>query len=323
MRYVGALIRVIRERGKTFDGAVDANGVVTSGVSNELILQFLNEAQDALQARIAKVFPNYFYSTRIITLVGNQEAYSIDDALLNDSKIVQVEYSFDGSLEGYRPLRFRSLYERNSDTFTEPLYYILFNNQILLNPIPATSGSSSIRVTYYRSLDDLALRAGTVASRTITGNALNAMTLNTVDDDPISLQLGASENPYLCIGDLFGSVFARNFTYSAYNPTTGFVTLSPTSQTLKVGETFPSPAAGTIYVTVGQYTTTHSKLPNDCERYLLVFASKRLMNQNSSADEVAEDSELLAIEEDIVSNFAPVSGDIQGVPIIDPYVGEQ
>ena len=319
MRYVGALIRVIRERGKTFDGAVDANGVVTSGVSNELILQFLNEAQDALQARIAKVFPNYFYSTRIITLVGNQEAYSIDDALLNDSKIVQVEYSFDGSLEGYRPLRFRSLYERNSDTFTEPLYYILFNNQILLNPIPATSGSSSVRVTYYRSLDDLALRAGTVAARTLTGSSLSALTLSTANDDATGLQLGASEHPYLCFSDLFGSVLSRNITYSAYDSGTGVVTLSPGTQVLDPGETLPVGS----FATVGQFTTTHSKLPNDCERYLIIFASKRLMSQNSSADEVAEDAEVRAVEEDIISNFAPVSGDVQAVPIIDPYVGEQ
>lgn len=320
MRYIGALVRLVRERGKTFDGTVDSTtGIVTSGVSNELVLQFFNEAQDALQARIAKVFPNYFYATKIINLVGGQEAYSISDALLNDSKIVQVEYSFDGSLQAYRPLRQRSLYERNSDSFTEPLYYILFNNQILLNPIPATSGFSSIRVTYYRSLDDLALRSGVVASRTIVGNDLSALALSTTGDDPTALNLGASEQPYICFNDNFGNVTARNITYSAYDSGTGIVTLSPNPFVLQSNETVPVGS----FATVGQYTTTHSKLPNDCERYLIVFATKRLLNQNSSVDEVAEDAELVAIEDDIISNFAPVSGDVQSIPIIDPYVGEQ
>ena len=319
MRYTGALLRLVRELGKVFDGTVDASGVVQSGVSNELLLQFLNEAQSHLQASITSAFPAYFYASEVVTIVGGQEAYSVSGALFNNSKIVQVEYSFDGSAAGYRPLKQRSLYERNNDQFQEPLYYILFNNQILLNPIPATSGFSTIRITYYRSLPRMTLRASSVASRTLVSQSLSALTLSTTGDDTTTLALGISEDPFLCFSDVYGTVKAKNITYSAYDTGTGVVTLSPSPQTLPTGDTI----AVSDWVTVGKNTCTHSQLPDDCERYLIAYGAKRAANQNSSSDEVAADEHMKIIEADILANFAPVSADIEAVPVLDPYVGEQ
>lgn len=325
-REIRTLARLVRERAKTFDNSIDSTtGVVTSGISNFLLAQFFNEAQDSIQALITKSFPLFFQKTYTFTIT-TADSYTLPGNTFNGSKVTQVEYSVDGSTQNFRPLQQRSIFERTGEQSNRPLYYILYNNQIILNPVPSgNSGSGSIRVTYYESLDRLAFPVSSVAASTIDGsNNLTALTLSIVAGssynlDLTEISLGASEAGYLCVRSFFGDVRARNITYLAFATGTGVVTLSPGSQPLDTGESVPVSAP----VTVGRDTTQFSTLPVECERYLIAFAAKRMMDQNSSDGSVSEDSEVRNIADEIISNFSPITADIESIPILDPYIGDQ
>lgn len=322
-RNIRVLARLVRERGKVFDGTVNSSGVVLSGISNDLIIQFFNEAQDAMQSRITAGFPVYFQKQITFSIVGGQEAYTLPGNLFNSSKVTQVEYSSNGTTGQYYPLRQRSYYERNSQQFSDPLYYILYNNTVLLNPVPYLgSGMGTVRITYYESLDRLAFPVSTVVSRTIDGsNNLTALTLSIVATQFSELDLdlinrSSGEGGYLCVSSPYGEVNARNITYNSFATGTGVVQLGPGSQPLDTGETVP---VGQV-VTVGLDTACASALPRECERYLLAYATKRMQSQNSSLE---DDPDLMAIQDDILANFQPISADVVDIPNIDPYIGDQ
>jgi hypothetical protein len=151
-------------------------------------------------------------------------------------------------------------------------------------------------------LDNLCTRRGVIASKTSTTITLSASSASLTRDDQA---LGAAE--YICISDRFGVVKDYNVIASSYVSGTGVITIP--SQTLSGG-------AGD-YVTVGRYTTTHSKLNEHCERYIRVYASKRMLSKDSSVDIISEDEELRTIEAEIIESYSNITEDPVDVPIID------
>jgi hypothetical protein len=290
------------------DYTTDATtGETTSGISTNLILEYMNQAQDHLQAAILATFPQEFTAEKTISMVGNQEEYTVPDRVFVNNKIVTVEYRSGPSLSDYNPLEPANFRDRDTSPGS-PAFYIRRSGKILVNPIPQST-QGDIRVTFYRELDDLDIRRGTISSFTNTGTAITALTLSTTGDDELALA-GAD---YLCVNDRYGTVTMYNIPVSSYSSTTGVVTLVGGSFTFVPGETI----SNGYYVTVGKYTTTHSKLTDNAERYIQVFAQKRLLQTDEANSSVEEDAELLKIEQDVMNSFADESGDVEWIPVLD------
>lgn len=309
MKRVDQLITNIRERTRNVDFSVDSStGEVESGISDNLVVEFLNDGQDHLQAAILAVYPNEFIEEEVVSLVANQEAYSITRRVFANNKLVSVEARSSSSDSDYVVLRQGTFVQRDT-TRGFPDFYIRRSGEILLNPIPSSS-SGAARINYYVELDDLDIRRGTITARTIGATQLTALTLDTSDHDALAL----ADADYLCVNDRYGNVTMYNIPITSYASTTGVVTLSPF--TFASGE---SVAVGD-YVTIGKFTTTHSKLPDICERYLRLYAQKRLLQTDESSGAVEEDTEVLKCEQDVLNSYADESRDPEDIPILDEEI---
>lgn len=299
-RNVSALLDNIREQTGNSEYAVSA-GVFTEGISHNLILEALNDAQDHLQAAIITAYPDEFTATRTIPMVANQENYAINDNVFLNNKLLDMQFSSDSSLREYAPLPQRTIRDRRTFTSAVPSYYIRRGGEILFNPIPLSTRGSA-RVTYYRELDDLDIRRGKIASKTTTTIVLvNDSTL-----DPANL----TNAEYVCTVDSHGTVKDYSVVVSSYNSGTFTLTIPTTTLT----------AAANDYVVIGKFATTHSALPINCERYLKTYAKKRVYDTDSSDDSMREDPELKAMLNTILENYAEMSQDVVEIPVIDEYL---
>lgn len=311
MRRIEQLITLVRERSRNSDFSTDSStGEVLSGISTSQILQFFNEAQDQLQAAILSSYPNEFIEEATLAIIGGTEEYTIPDRVFINNKIVSVEYRRGSNLADYCPLDRLSFRDRNTMR-GEPEYYIPRSGKIMVNPIPQSS-QGDLRVMYYRELDDLDVRRGTVASVTYAAPALTALTLSTTGDDNLAL----ADADYLCVNDRYGNVTMYNIPVSSYDAVTGIVSIVGGSFTADTGETI---AAGS-YVTIGKYTTTHSKLADNCERFLVLYAQKRLLTLDESNTSVEEDAELQQVKTDILNSYADEARDPDVIPIMDEEI---
>lgn len=296
--YVGRIVSSVRERTDNTQFAKNSSGVVTEGVSTDLILEFINDAQEYLQGKLIEVFPSDFTAESEIDIEANVEGYSIPDNIFIGNKIVSIEYSHSGLARDYLTLVSRSIDSRDSTPGNQPRFYIRRSGQVLLNPIPLTA-QGKIRANYYRALDRLDIRRGKITSKTAT-------TIVLADDSDLdSVRLALSD--YLCIVDRYGAIKDYNIQVSGYDSGTRTVTIP--SSTL-VG-------AANDYVVDGRYTTTHPTSNSHLHRYFRVYAQKRLLLKDESVSAVEEDEELLKIENQIIAAWSVMQEDPIEIPVLD------
>lgn len=310
MKYVGYILEDVREHTGNPSYTVDpTTGATTGGLSQQLILSHIQDAQDHIATLVINTHPRIFTGTKEVSLVSGQEAYSVLDNIHINNKIISVQYSFDGQVANYRRLKPKSIQARNTNSGPTAAYYIRYQDQLLINPIPNNS-IAKIRIHYYRTLDRVALRSGKVTARTVVGGVLSALTLDIASDDVFAL----ARAEVICINSPTGVVNAYNIRVpeGAYDATTGQWT-GFASHTLGSGE---SVNVGD-YVTVGAYTTTHSKLPDELERYLRLSAKVAVFSKDSSISMDPEMQQLLRIESAIREAYAEPSEDVEEIDTMD------
>ncbi len=94
--------------------------------------------------------------------------------------------------------------------------------------------------------------------------------------------------------------------------TTGFVQVKPgftfdTGETIAVGD----------FIVLGKRTTTHSSLPDVCERYLIEYTNLRLLARDSSNDAGDIGGLLKKCEETLKKAFGESDGEPILIPITD------
>lgn len=251
MRYIADLITAARRLSINEDFTEDANGNVTGGIGDDEILQYLNDAQDRLQSVISRSHPpsRPFMKSVTVSAVTNQQEYEVPDRVFYGMAIDQIEYSPTGQLSDFTVMERLNLFNNDTNTSNFPRGYLRSFGKFQVVPIPSTS-QGTFRVMYERTLDDVDKRRGTIASHTDSGTQITALTLSTTDDDPNAIN---GSNKYLCVNDKDGVVTMYNIPYTSYDSSTGVVTLP--AFTYQSGESITDGD----FVTVGKYTTTHSK----------------------------------------------------------------
>lgn len=271
MKYVGDLITEVRRDTRNEDVPTPTHQV---GIATDDFLRYINFAQEKCQSVAIAAKSTKFNTVVEINLVSGQGEYEIPDRVYLDEHILNVEYSHSGLDRDYIEIRERSLSSR-IDAPGTPYFYIRHGAAVLLCPVYNSAGAK-VRITYDRAVDSLDVRRGEISSHADTGTAITAITLDTSSDDADAL--GSAQ--YLCVNDAFGNVLMYNIPITGYDSSTGVVTLLGGSFTYESGETCPDGA----YVTVGQYTTTHSKLNQLCERYMSEYSEYRIFRRDSSDD---------------------------------------
>lgn len=291
----------------------------TTDITDNEIIEFINEAQHRIQAKILAQHPRVFIKETTISSVAEQEEYSLPADVFLGSRVVAVEYTDDtGSDPTYTKLAPGYLRDRSSGVSGFPSIYIRRDKlnsdvgTILLSPKPSTS-TGTIRVTYIQAIDELDIRRGVVSAVTDSGTQITALTLDVSGDPPIdSTDLG--DNDYICIVSKTGTIKMRNIQFNSINTSTGVVTLTA-SHTYDTGESI---TVGD-FIVGGKNTTSHSRLPKNLERYLIEFAAWKIFKRDSSVDASEQLQELLAIEQDIIESYSDIQEDLYEIPIIEEW----
>lgn len=310
MRRVDYLITEARRISKN-----DANTDGTLATTDEEIIRYFNDAQDELQGLISslKGVDAIFNTEELISIVGNQESYSLTKRLFVNKEIDLVEFSATGALSDYVVLDKTSLFNRDTNTSSYPSGYWRRQGKIYITPIPSSS-VGTLRVSYEQTLDDLDKRRGKVSVVTgLTSTSFTSITLDSTADETSTPNLSTID--YVCIVDKDGARKAYNIPVGNYD--TGTNVLTPVA-----GFTFAQTGdsiAVTDYVVFGKWATTHSTLPDECESYLIHFAAEMLLHKDSSNDMRQHTARRLEIRTQILKSLASQTSEIQRIPQFNRY----
>lgn len=284
----------------------------TTGVQDEEFIQALNDAQEEIHSIINTMFPTILMKVKEQTVSINIDSYAIPSDCYMGTRIDHIEYSPSGLVQDYYPIRKGSPKERINGQSGNPAYYIRQGTDIILQPAPQQGGK--LRITYQRVVPVLDIRRATVSSVTLTTNSITALTLDTtVAFDEAALE----EQNFITIVDKNGVIKMQDIPVDGIDGNTGVVTVTP-GFTFQSGETI----AQGDYALRGKYSTTHSQLPDICEKYLLEYCNMRIFMRDSSTDQAEVGALMQKIEATLRSAFAEPDNDPDRVPIISAeYLG--
>lgn len=317
MSYVGNLIsRVRRHTFNTNPTLTDATapateGNVTAGLSDDYFLDYLNDAQKRAESLESQYhLRHYDQVSSVISLSSGTRAYSIPADAYNGSVVTMVEFSSTGQEQSYYALPFVPVHQISNSKAAHPSSYTVRNKQVYLDNF--TSSSGSLRITYPRQLDQLDIRRATISTHTDSGTQITALTLSTTGDDVAALDAGDT----LCVNDRDGSVTMYNLRYDSYDDATGILTLSGSAHTYDGGESITNGD----FVTIGSYTTTHSKLKDLWERYLVKYATMEILAiEDSNTDFAQAQAVSAALAQEIIDNLSDGTEDIETPTILNSY----
>lgn len=295
-----------------------ANSDGTYSITDNEILQYLNDAQDRLQNLISseKNIAKIFVTQQIVNVVANQEAYTIPDRVLLNKQIEQVEFSADGTIGNYVILEKLNFFNRDTNATTYPWGYFKRGGQIFLQPSPSTS-IGTLRITYERDLDDLDIPRG-VISAIGSGDStqFSSLTLDSTADAFESTTPGWSNIQYCSVVSPIGVRKCYNIWISSYNTTTNIIT--PCVVPFLYAADDSEIVVGDIAV-FNNYSNTFSQLPDNAERYLIHYAVAELFHKDSSKDYDAQKELLDEIELDIIKALKSQTSEVQYVPQANRY----
>ena len=308
MRRTELLIDVIRKSSE-----IQHNDGDTDSVTDTELLQCLNDAQDQISNIIINAYSNFFLTTSTISLVANQQSYTLPTNMHLGSKIKKVEYKYGSGTDDYTPIRAGSEFDIRTDyTNTWPTLYTRGYNYLKVSPLPSGALTAGLRVTYTKKLRRIDIRRGIVSSASKTSTTLNKITIDTTP--ALGKDSGTTSAArdilnmvdYICLVDSDGTSVLDGVPIDSYNSTSGEITVR-TGFTTAV----TAAAMANTYVVSGTYSSTHSELPDICEGYLVGWSVWKMLrrggNQFESVEARRELSDTTAL---IMESFASPDDDI-------------
>lgn len=308
MRKVEQLIIASRRATSNLDYGENA------GVQDEEFIQALNDAQEEIQTLLNSLFPTVLVKQVVFSGSANVDSYDIPSDCFMGTRIENLEYSPTGNVQNYYVIKKGAPKERINGVSGNPSFYIRQGTQLIIQPAPQSGGT--FRLLYQRTIPILDKRRATVGSVVLDTSARTITSLyldTTVDLDDAAL----TEQNYITIVDKNGIVKMQGIPVDSINTGTGQVNVSSgfiydAGQTIDVGD----------YAVRGKYSSTHSQLPDLCEKYLLEYCNMRIFVRDSSTDQAEVAALMSKIEDTLKSAFAQPDNDPDRIVIIDPsYLG--
>lgn len=301
MRRIDQLVTLVR---KLTENTTFSEGV---GISDEEIIQAINDGQDRILSQIQLAHPKIFIKELEVQAVSGQQSYSMPTDCYLSTRLERVEFSQSGRPQEYYNLRAVERWERDQFATGLPYSYIRQDQELFLQPTPQAAGL--IRLTYQRAIPKLDKRRATVSSAVLTGNEITTLTLDStlsIDNEAII------DEGYICIVDKDGRIKMQAIPVDDVNTTSGLVTVSA-GFTFESGETIPTGS----YAVLGKFSTTTSQLPEVCEKYLIQCGVWKVQKRDSSGDSQEARDEKLEMEDEIISAFSQADTDVHRIPLIN------
>lgn len=318
MRRVERLLQAIRQ---PTDNEDPVEGSV--GVSDDELLETLNDAQAYLQQELEQIETQPFVRELYIDSVARQAEYTLAARTYLSSNLEMVEYSpTPNQLETYRELRMLDMHERRRVTggVTYPTGYYTRGDTLVLSPAPTNTVTNGIRIHAPMQLPTLDKRRAKIAARTVSGGQVTALTIAVNDFTTYFPGTSTFSSARILKDDLFsvvtpaGVITARNIPITAIDSGTGVCTLlaytpESTSETVAVDS----------YLVAGANATTHSELPIACERYLIAWGKWQLLDRDGHYEDAGKQlARVQMLEGAIKGAWSRISDDIHYIPILNP-----
>ena len=284
---------------------------VTDGILDMEFVEYLNNAQDSMVIGIYQTNNDLLTKELQFNGVQGQEAYDLPFDIFTDSHVVDLSWTRTGQLRDLSPLEKVGFKERFIEVGV-PDRYFLRRKQLFLNKMPDSSSQLGL-LLYNPRLPRLDIRSGKVSAVVldVPNLVITSLTLDGAFDVLLANAL-FDETDFLTVVDRDGNIKMKAIPIDSVNTTTGVVTLD-SSFVYEAGETI---AVGD-YVCLGAYTSTHSELPEICERYLLEYLYKRIFFRDSSDDWQLADRDLQESKKEIIDVIGLETSDVEYPAILN------
>lgn len=256
MRRVEHLINDIR---------FNSNQLDTNRFSDIRLLKLLNNAQRAIQNILftSDMSDHVLKKTALIDVVAQQEGYDLPSDIYAHSSISTVKRlinsSFRANTDYYTTLNQISDKETRSQ-----MGYTVYNDKLVISPVPQDSISNGIKVFYQRKLPTLSFRIGQIDSFTSATS--------------ITLKAGYSDatigdfDDYITVVDSNGTIKQSGIKFTSYAG--GVISTSDVLDSIDNDD----------YVVLGEYATSHPQIPDPCEDLLTAHVERGIYAVDSSDD---------------------------------------
>lgn len=271
------------------DARLSTNTQDTEAITPYQCVHFLNKAQSFLQSLIftqnneAKIFGGEitFY------LVPGTDSYQLPLDIYARNSVNNVSYVVENGSSKYYS-RIPCISEKNRGGASG---YFTSDNNIIFSPLPTQA--HKVSVSYNKKVPTLGTRHGKI----ITVNTNTSLVLD-VGYTPMT-----DVDDFFTVVDKDGNIIKSGI---EVNQTTNTLTVSDTSDIL-VGH----------YVVPGKYSTTHSKLPDECEDALISALQKFITARMSSNDLPVEKAFSDEFMQSVAALFAENDGDAMTPPVTE------
>lgn len=235
---------------------------------------------------------SYFTENVMYDLTVGQSEYELPSDVYVRNSINAVFRKLKAGVSiynSYEPLRLVSIKELGRSSG-----YIIQDNKILLSLLPTTSTTDGLIVNYTKRIPTLSIR---YPVKSIVGQDIRVSGFDTEVDY-------TDYSDYICIVDKYGAIIDEGLEVDKY--ANGKFTVTGTI------------TATDGYVVIGEYATSHSTLPLECEKYLTMFVERMVHYINSNRNDYDVASIFTAQEKsDIEELFADPESDVKYPPIVD------
>ena len=271
------------------EARLSTNTTDINSVSLALCQQYMNRIHSYLEDILFLVNDenDLFMKDYEFNLIPGQDEYVLPIDIYAKSSIDNVAVSFlNGLSQTFLPLKKVSRKQRG---FT--FGYFVQNTQLVFTPKPQSP--LRIKMTYQQKIPNVSVRAGKIQSFTPTGIVLT---------DYVSGILSLDD--FICIVDADGNILNKTTDVNNNTFFTPIRLVSDSSGTLVTDVT--TGAVNGAYVVSGKYASSHSQMPNECEKYLITALERMIQYRQSSSDvntsTVFSSEELSTIKEVFADN---------------------
>ena len=258
-----------------------------SSMSDSDIVQFINDAQSHLQATINGQYGDVFIGTQNTLTTSGQTEIDLPVDILATNRIISLKVASEANGKGGTPI------DRIQENDISQSYgYRLRDSKIILDDY--FSSILTFKLVYARKLKKLDIRRGTVSS-------LSPLKIAGFGDDEEML------TDYICTVDRDGVQKDAGLAIDSFNPNSGKITLAS-------GVSLTTTAIGD-YVVIGKSATTHSELPDTCERYIKYYAKAAINGEDASKEIGMSSTFMKLMEQDIIDLFMDHGQDTIRPPI--------
>lgn len=305
-KYIGTLLSEQR---------VDTRNGDTSAISDTTLIRYNDYAQKYLFGLITKSHPRCFIEYEDLPVTGNENIYQVTGNLAFGTRIVLVKYSYNGEEKHFRRLTpYNNLYSAYTPYPGRPRYYERRHGKVVLIPTPEVT-EGTLRIFYEKALDSLALRVARV-NGTPSGAVID-LTHSSFGAPSADTETAlAIPGDFICLSKPDGTVVLYNGVISSYNAGSDALTLAANVSTYLVSGYALADLAD-CYLTLGKWTTTHSKLPNEAEQFCTEYVNRCIHNIESSKQWATTDKVLSQLAATVLANFASPDKDIKSFPMDD------